>query len=149
MIDNINLAMDDIWGRLYPYQDYSSAKLEIVEGNYELLVRERSGQWVRVEGLLSGGERSAVALTLRVAISLVLTQNLSWLILDEPTHNLDSGTVAELSRMMREHLPGLVEQIFVITHDKEMEKAASASLYFLERDKDEDGVSKPIAHQVE
>jgi DNA repair exonuclease SbcCD ATPase subunit len=149
LIDNINLAMDDVWSRLYPYSDFASARIEIVNGDYEVLVKEQAGDWVRVEGILSGGERSAAALTLRIALSLVLTQNLSWLILDEPTHNLDTGTVKQLSGMMRQHLPELVEQIFVITHDKEMEKAASAMLYFLERNKGEDGVTKPVLQQIE
>ncbi len=148
LVDNINAAMDDIWARLYPYGDFSSAKLVVNEKGYEVMVRDRNGKWLRVDGILSGGERSAAAITLRIAISLVLTQNLSWLILDEPTHNLDSETVAKLSEILREHLPSLVEQIFVITHDEGMERASSSSLYFLERDKNEDGATKVIVEPL-
>ncbi len=144
MIQAINQAMEQVWPRVYPYKDLESAQLKIVEGNYEVLVKQRDGKWVRVEGILSGGERSAAAITIRIAISLVLTQQLSWLILDEPTHNLDSNAVTELSRMVRDHLPELVEQVFIITHEKEMEKAASAKLYVLQRDKDTDGVTVPV-----
>ena len=144
LINTVNQAMADIWEKVYPYGDYTSCRIQIEEGNYEVMVQERLGKWVRVEGVLSGGERSAVAITLRVAVSLVLAQNLSWLILDEPTHNLDARTVEGLSQMMREHLPGLVEQVFIITHDKEMERASSASLYVLERDKENDGITKPV-----
>jgi len=143
MIDTINEAMDDVWNRVYPYGDFTSAKMEIEEGNYEIKVKEKNGKWTRVEGILSGGERSAAAICIRVAFSLVLTQNLSWLILDEPTHNLDRNAVIELSKMMREHLPNLVEQIFVITHDSEMEKAASGKCYEIERDKENEGSSIP------
>lgn len=139
LIENVNIAMADIWQKLYPYGDYTSAKMEIDEGSYELKVLERSGKWIRVEGILSGGERSAAALCIRISFSLVLTQNLGWLILDEPTHNLDSATVREFSLMLREHLPQVVEQVFVITHDKEMENAASSHLYILQRDKNSDG----------
>jgi len=149
LIDNINLAMAAIWNKLYPYEDLISAKIEIVNGDYEVLVKDNYGKWFRAEGLLSGGERSAAALTLRIALSLVLTKHLSWLILDEPTHNLDSTAVKTFAEMLREHLPSLVDQIFVITHDKELEKAATASLYFLERDKNIGGVSKPILQQIE
>ena len=120
----------------------------IEEGNYEIKVKEKNGKWTRVEGILSGGERSAAAICIRVAFSLVLTQNLSWLILDEPTHNLDKNAVMELSKMMKEHLPNLVEQIFVITHDPEMEKAASGECYEIERDKENDGSSIPKTTEI-
>jgi DNA repair exonuclease SbcCD ATPase subunit len=148
LIEAVNAAMNDVWQKVYPYGDFSSAKMEISGGDYELMVRERSGRWVRVEGILSGGERSAAAICIRIAFSLVLARNLSWLILDEPTHNLDANAVRVLSEMMREHLPGLVEQIFVITHDKQMEKAASASLYLLERNKGEDGITNPLMKEA-
>ena len=145
LVDTVNQAMDDIWPRIYPYNDFVSAKIEILEnGDYELKVKQNNGKWVRVEGILSGGERSSAAICIRIAFSLVLTQNLSWLILDEPTHNLDAKSVKELSKMMKEHLPELVEQIFVITHDSEMEKAASATLYLLERDKAVNGVTNAV-----
>ena len=61
---------------------------------------------------------------------MVLASNLGWLILDEPTHNLDRMTVSRLSLLMREHMPTLIDQIFLITHDSEMENAASAKIYF-------------------
>jgi len=144
LVTTINQAMHGIWQKIYPYKDYTSAKMDVSEGTYELKAKEKNGEWVRVEGILSGGERSAAAICIRIAFSFVLTRNLSWLILDEPTHNLDSEAVETLGKMMQEHLPLLVEQIFVITHDKEMKKAASASLYYLEREKNEDAATKPI-----
>ena len=91
LINSVNEAMHDIWQNIYPYGDFESTKIEINDlGNYEILVKQKNGPWNRVEGILSGGERSCVALAIRIAVSLVLTQNLSWFILDEPTHNLDS-----------------------------------------------------------
>jgi len=149
LIATINEAMHDIWQKIYPYQDFVSAKMDVAEGSYELRVKEKNGNWVRVEGILSGGERSAAAICIRIAFSLVLARNLSWLILDEPTHNLDSNAVGTLGEMMKSHLPLLVEQIFVITHDNEMKKAASASLYVLERDKNNEGITKPVAVPIE
>lgn len=148
LIETINIAMDDLWEKIYPYRDYTSAKIDVVGDSYEVMVRRRTGEWVRVEGILSGGERSAAAITMRVGISLVLAQNLSMLVLDEPTHNLDSDAVAILSNMMKEHLPQLVGQIFIITHDKQMESAASATLYILERDKAGDAPTKPVEERL-
>ncbi|MBI4043934.1 MAG: AAA family ATPase [Candidatus Diapherotrites archaeon] len=148
MLTAINQGMENLWPHLYPYEDYTCARIQIEEGNYEVKVRERSGEWVRAEGILSGGERSAVALTLRMAIALVLTRQLSWIILDEPTHNLDVKTVDRLSRLMKTHLPGLVEQIFIITHNPEVEKAATSTLYVLQRDKNVDGLTKPEKREI-
>ena len=68
----------------------------------------------------------------------MLAGHLGVLFLDEPTHNLDSLAVERLAEMMKTNLPGLIGQIFLITHQKEMEKAASGSLYVLGRNKAED-----------
>ena len=142
MLATINIAMTKIWEAIYPYQDYLDARLSVVENGYDLQVQTRSNGWVRVEGILSGGERSAAALCIRIAFALVLTKQLSMLILDEPTHNLDSNAVEKLSTMLREEIPTLVEQTFVITHDKELENAASSNLYLLNRNKDSDEPTK-------
>jgi len=142
MVETINQAMEEIWPRVYPYNDFQNVKMMVEEGSYEIMVKQRNEEWQRVDGILSGGERSSVAITLRIAISLVLTQNLGWIILDEPTHNLDSTAVRELSETMRNHLPELIEQIFIITHDKDMENAASGKLYSFEREKEKDGPTR-------
>jgi exonuclease SbcC len=142
LLENINNAMNNIWNAIYPYQDFTNAKLTVTNEGYDLEVLERNGNWVRVEGILSGGERSAAALCIRIAFSLVLTKKLSMLILDEPTHNLDTNAVNKLSEMLREKMPKLVEQIFVITHDKQLENAASSNLYLLTRDKNNDEATK-------
>jgi exonuclease SbcC len=143
MLEAINEALQSIWPKVYPYADFDNCRLCIQEGDYEIMVKNRSNEWIRVEGNLSGGERSAVALCVRMAFSLVLTQNLGWLILDEPTHNLDGLTVQELASLLKNQLPELVEQTFVITHDKQMEAAASGALYEIVRDKNTDGASFP------
>lgn len=142
LIETTNSAMNGIWAAVYPYKDFIDARLSIVADGYDLEVLTRNNAWVRVEGILSGGERSAAALCIRIAFALVLTKKLSMLILDEPTHNLDSNAVVKLSGMLREDLPKLVEQIFVITHDKQLENAASSNLYLLLRDKDADGATR-------
>ena len=49
-----------------------------------------------------------------------------------------------LTVMLRDRLPGLVDQVFVITHASEIEKAATGSLYVLQREKNEDGITIPL-----
>ncbi|NYZ79846.1 hypothetical protein H0N95_01180, partial [Candidatus Micrarchaeota archaeon] len=117
-IDTTNTALTDVWQRIYPYGDYDDLKMNVDEaGDYVLQLKTRSGKYVNVEGITSGGERSIASLALRIAFSLVLTQNLSWLVLDEPTHNLDKNAIGELSETLKNHLPGIVDQIFIITHE--------------------------------
>jgi DNA repair exonuclease SbcCD ATPase subunit len=70
---------------------------------------------------------------------MVLTPNLSWLILDEPTHNLDARAVQLLSAALHERLPQVVEQVFIITHDEKLKDGASGKVFFFEREKDSGG----------
>lgn len=149
VLEAVNLALQELWPQVYPYRDYVQAKLVSDENDYVLRVQERLGNWVDVESSLSGGERSAAALTLRMAIAFVLTRQLSWMILDEPTHNLDDRSVRLLSQMLRERLPGLVDQIFVITHNAEIEKSATGALYLLQREKNEDGMTIPVIKTID
>ncbi len=146
----LNTALHDLWNNFYPYGDYVSLRLGVDEdGDYILQVQENSGNWINVEGITSGGERSSACLCLRIAMALVLTQNLSWIILDEPTHNIDKNGIRELARILREHLPQIVEQIFVITHEDELENAATGSLYRLERNKEKNEPTRAIVEILE
>ena len=143
--EETNIALSDVWKRLYPYADYVNLKLAVDDaGDYILQLQRRDRAWVNVEGVTSGGERSTACLALRIALSLVLTQNLSWLVLDEPTHNLDRRAIRELAVTLREHLPKIVDQVFVITHEEELESAASGYLYRLDRNKEEDEPTKIV-----
>jgi exonuclease SbcC len=142
MVENINMAMEELWPKIYPYGDFSQIKIIVEEGSYEIMAKQKNNEWTRIEGILSGGERSAAAITIRIALSLVLTQNLGWIMLDEPTHNLDANSVNRLAETLGIYLPQIIEQIFIITHDKEMENAASGKLYIFEREKEEDGPTK-------
>jgi exonuclease SbcC len=147
--ETTNAALTDIWQRIYPYGDYSDLKLAIDEsGDYILQVQRRGGEWSNVEGLTSGGERSTACLALRIALALVLTEQLSWLVLDEPTHNLDRRSIRELATTLREHLPKIVDQIFIITHEEELESAASGYLYRLERNKEADEPTRIVVESA-
>jgi exonuclease SbcC len=149
VIEAINMALAELWPNLYPYRDFSLAKLHIQDSDYMLMLKERNGDWVSAESMLSGGERSVAALALRMAIAFVLTRHLSWIILDEPTHNLDEKSVKKLSEVLGNRLPELVDQVFVITHDQEIASSATGTLYSLEREKDDDGCTVPVKRDID
>lgn len=129
----INHAMQMIWENLYPYTEFSSARMAI-DGDYVLQLQDPNG-WVSVDNV-SGGERSIACLTLRMAFALVLAPQLRWLVLDEPTHNLDEKAVSELANVLRDNMTEFVEQAFLITHDPSLESAVSGCLYRMEKEKD-------------
>jgi exonuclease SbcC len=144
-ISAVNMRMAELWQTLYPYRDFAGVALAIEEGDYVLKLQERSGAWVNVEGVASGGERSIACLALRIAFSFVLTPQLPMLVLYEPTANLDSKAVEDLARTLREGMTNFVDQIFLITHDEKLEEAVTGSLYRLERDKSKDGFTRVSA----
>jgi exonuclease SbcC len=136
-VEAVNVAMNEFWREIYPYGDFTGIRLA-VEDDYVLQLRSRAGNWVAVEGLTSGGERTCACLALRIAFAIVLAPALSWLVLDEPTHNLDSEGIQELAIALRERIPEIVRQVLLITHEERLEAAVSGYLYRFVRNKELD-----------
>ena len=145
-IDGVNEVMSDLWESIYPYGDFVGVQLAVEGGerggDYVLKLRDRAGEWVPVEGIASGGERTDACLALRIAFSIVLAPNLRWIVFDEPTHNLDAEGIQELAKILRDRLPDVVRQILLITHEERLEGAVSGYLYRFSRDKDSDEPTK-------
>ncbi|MCL5100130.1 MAG: hypothetical protein M1158_03385 [Candidatus Marsarchaeota archaeon] len=142
LVSSINELMLDLWPRLYPYGDYSAVALKAYDDDYALETNvgaNGSGAWVPVNSVASGGERSVACLALRIAMAMVIVPNLRWLILDEPTHNIDSAGISKLIDVFGSTLPGIVEQIFIITHDDSLKQIGGARVFSLDRDKSANG----------
>jgi DNA repair protein SbcC/Rad50 len=137
MIKNINEIFMDLWPRIYPYNDFNSVELKIVDGDYKIQLNFNNEYKRVLDEFVSGGERSSIALTLRLAMSLVMKNKLNTLILDEPTHNLDKNAVLNLSKLFNEHIPKFMDQIIVVTHDQLLENHAK-NIFFINRDKEND-----------
>ncbi len=144
LINSINEIMHEVWKELYPYGDYQSVVLDASDDGYDLKVKtliDREQVWESVESIASGGERSTACLAMRIAFSLVLVPNLKWLILDEPTHNIDQQGLSRFVKMFSETLPGIVDQVFIITHDDILKQVNNARIYVLNRNKEEHGAT--------
>ena len=144
LISSINSIMNDIWPDLYPYGDYTGITLEATADDYVLKVktgRAKDGAWQDVEAIASGGEKSIGCLAMRIAFSLVLAPNLRWLILDEPTHNIDRDGLERFIKMFNDVLPRLVDQTFIITHDPILKQAYNSKVYTLTRNKGENAAT--------
>jgi len=140
-VEAVNEAMNELWRDIYPYGDFTGIRLA-VEDDYVLQLKNRTGGWVAVEGLTSGGERTCACLALRIAFAIVLAPSLNWLVLDEPTHNLDSEGIQELAVALRERIPEIVKQVLLITHEERLEVAVSGYLYRFIRNKELDEPTK-------
>lgn len=77
--------------------------------------------------MLSGGERVALALALRLGIARALSGSaLEMIMLDEPTIHLDAQRRQELVEIIKRLTS--IPQTIVVTHDKEFEQAADRLL---------------------
>jgi exonuclease SbcC len=141
-VTSVNYTMNKLWPTLYPYKDFEGIRLNVEEGDYVLQLFSRTGGWVNVEGIASGGERSIACLALRIAFALVLAPQLRVAFLDEPSHNLDSKSLSELAITLRERVGEFLEQVILITHQEELMDAVNGKSYRLERDKFSDGVTR-------
>ncbi|ELZ07282.1 DNA double-strand break repair ATPase Rad50 [Natrialba aegyptia] len=119
------------------YQNDSYAGIDL-DGDYQLTVYQKDGESLDPEQL-SGGERALFNLSLRCAIYRLLAEGVEGaapmppLILDEPTVFLDSGHVTQLVSLVESMRDLGVEQIVVVSHDRELVGAAD-SLVRVEKD---------------
>jgi len=96
------------------------------------VVALRGGDSVPIS-LLSGGEKVAVAIALRLAIAGALAEGVSTVMMDEPTAFLDEERrkllIDVFRSFFRERAP--VQQMIIITHERELEEVAD-TLYLVE-----------------
>ncbi len=95
--------------------------------DYDIILVSQGGE--RSFRMLSGGERTAIALAFRMAFARMLTgrSRIHTLILDEPTLYLDEQRKRELIRILRSGWHGggkILPQLIIVTHDREIEEAA-------------------------
>ena len=133
-VKTLNEVMNELWNYIYPYEDYIGIRFKIENRDYLLQLCDLKNRWINVEGFSSGGERSIASLVMRIALSIVLAPNLKLLALDEPTHNLDSNTIKNLTEILRTKIAELLDQIFIVTHDERLIQAGTAYIYKFRRE---------------
>ncbi len=146
-VEAVNYTMNQLWGTLYPYGDFTEIRMHVEDGDYVLKLLSKSGVWGNADGGVSGGERSIACLALRIAFALVLAPNIRTLLLDEPGHNMDNNTISQLATVLRERMGEFMEQVILITHQQELEEAVTGLAYRLERDKNNDDFTRIVQLQ--
>ena len=133
LLEEINAALARLWPLIYPYGDWEKVRLVASEKDYAVEIKQ--GEWKSLEAHASGGERACLGLALRVALSVLLTPSLGWLILDEPTHNLDERAVQSLGVALAERIPKIIPQVIVITHEGALVESTPGRVIRFSRDK--------------
>jgi DNA repair protein SbcC/Rad50 len=100
------------------------SRIELTEGAREIAITCYGRQGEIDMDSLSGGEKVAVALALRLGIAYMMGSNkLDFIILDEPTAHLDEDRRRSLVRIISEAFregAGPLAQLIIITHDSEI-----------------------------
>lgn len=86
---------------------------------------------------LSGGEQQ------RVAIARALANNPRFLLMDEPTGNIDSKNASEIMRLIRRLNEEKSVTIIMVTHDQRLAKEADRTVYMLDGFIVDEVVNKP------
>ena len=134
LIEALNNALTTLWQIIYPYKDYLSGfiKIDQEEGyKFYLLTKDKE---VLLDSVASGGEKAIYALAFRMAIAFVLAKKLRWIILDEPTHNLDENSIEAFKNVIRNNLQNLADQVFIVTHSESLKDTSLGKIFVFERE---------------
>ena len=109
----------------------------ILDEDYNVVVRGPEGE--SSMSMVSGGEKIAIALALRLGITKSMAKgDLETILLDEPTIHLDDARRHELINLLKEM--SLLPQMIIVTHENQLESAAD-NLIKVEK---ENGISKIV-----
>ena len=108
-----------------------------LDEDYNVVVRGPEGE--SSMSMVSGGEKIAIALALRLGITKSMAKgDLETILLDEPTIHLDDARRHELINLLKEM--SLLPQMIIVTHENQLESAAD-NLIKVEK---ENGISKIV-----
>lgn len=134
-VDKGRDEMERLYSELQAHQYYSTFKIDVstknvggVQKNTYLIraFNARDGKETFVSGRFSTGQMNCAALAIFFALSRLASHNLGFLILDDPSQNLDSEHKVALAGVLREIAKE--KQLFIATQDEEFQRHLRMSL---------------------
>ncbi|MCE4600029.1 MAG: SMC family ATPase [Desulfurococcales archaeon] len=101
--------------------EYHAVDIRDTEKGFEVSALSRRGSQPMPVSALSGGEQSALALAYVMALQRTLALRVGFLVLDEPTSELDMERRETLMELIgRVSSEGVAEQLIVVTHNEDV-----------------------------
>ncbi|MGC8496982.1 MAG: AAA family ATPase [Thermoplasmata archaeon] len=97
-----------------------------IDSDFNITLRNRSGN-ISIDEL-SGGEKVAIGIALRLAIARALSKKISTIVLDEPTTYLDEDRRGELANILKDSISevsSMIPQMIIVTHHEELVEVAN------------------------
>jgi exonuclease SbcC len=97
-----------------------------IDSDFNITLRNRSGE-ISIDEL-SGGEKVAIGIALRLAIARALSKKISTIVLDEPTTYLDEDRRGELANILKDSInevSSMIPQMIIVTHHEELVDVAN------------------------
>ncbi len=113
-----------------------------IDENFDIKISQNSME--QSIDSLSGGEKTALTIALRLSVAEYVLNRISTIIMDEPTNFLDEDRRNNLKDIIQYSLKGenLIPQIIIITHHSELTSVADISYEVIK----EKGISKVITN---
>ncbi len=132
--DNVLYKLPNITNVIFSAFDFPFKQIKFTE-NFDISLLaptfEKEDRYIGVNAI-SGGQKVALGLALRLAIGKFLSGKAEFLILDEPTIHLDEQRRNDLVNILLSiKSKNFVKQLIVITHDREIEDTAD-TIYHVE-----------------
>jgi DNA repair exonuclease SbcCD ATPase subunit len=123
--DRLNRLWRDLFVRLAPNEPYVPAFRVPTESTHrlqpKLITTHRSGGAGGTPGaMLSAGNLNTAALTLFIALHLTVSDQLPWLILDDPVQSMDDVHIAHFAALLRTLSKQHRRQIIIAVHDRQL-----------------------------
>ncbi len=98
-----------------------------IDENFDIKISQNSSE--QSIDSLSGGEKTALAIALRLSVAEYVLDKISTIIMDEPTNFLDEDRRNNLKDIIQYSLKGenLIPQLIIITHHSELTSVADIS----------------------
>lgn len=123
--DRLNRLWRDLFVRLAPNEPYVPAFRVPTESTHrlqpKLITTHRAGGAGGTPGaMLSAGNLNTAALTLFIALHLTVSDQLPWLILDDPVQSMDDVHIAHFAALLRTLSKQHRRQIIIAVHDRQL-----------------------------